>query len=1101
MAQIPSFIKKTMDDAAASRFYEERQRFLLLLGETIITHLCSFVLAEYKKSGLISPRTEKSIINSKKSLSLGIYLEWIRETSAFMVKNNKPSLFSMLLDKEEAHLALAEYIAKQEILKKTVESGVTDGLYDTCISQMKGRTLKKTNLNSYFSSFVQLRNKIAHPLYESKGKTIAWPFTEDYYKFIIPALENSLRDCLELLNPLWDYGVYLVREQNEGNLYLLSEDSQTEIILTSNDDLQEGVRALLNTNNEILINDWSVLLKPSEEGLRLLQEEHEQARKLNSITELKSHIVTALEDGQITTEEFKFLQSISRTKLELNSSDLKALILEVAKEQGIDEPFPETDVRFLTAIDTAIKNKSYNELVLRLMGQQFGVEDNEFDKIVDSRAYALGVNPDDARRSGNYSFTKEELSAYTNLQLARNWIMAMNTLNSGGGSSNYKIVNDSNKKGTSEYWHKKSFVSLNNFIKLKLKALQQEGGLEWDTKQNQWQIGNMTSYAWCSIFPKNAPTKGALALHVSLYASGSAAIGFLPDWKDQKSIQHLGLLVYTTRKNLLNAFQKYKKEFSKYDNLVLWNSYCNASSGSIMQLIEQHPWLILKDYNLDQIQFWYDTHELNALPWTIGESFDVSFNLFNNLIPEIIDDYNNILPELLDPLKENEILIRDLLSEIKNAISIYFTETKVEEGIFAGSFEVGKMVLKFEERIESYLLKIAFEFIPDYSDSSVYFHVRFFWGENFNSFHESISNLIYRNFSTDGSVCFLRSGYLLLEYKMPNEKENWKDLVLSKSDEFMKKITVCFSKEAISILNLHPYIKGFELIKENVNGSLNLLAENFTPLFALKIKNERNFNKKLMYLDYVSSANKHGYHWLGWGLRYIDEQFHAGVILHLGSVTNGPVLAQQMRNFHDQQTKWNLIEIGSHPDKAQAVWMHSTLNDNAYQSSSDFNRNHSASLARLYSEPKIANWSALKCDENQWLQIDLSEVKTVWAVAIQGRYNRDQWVKSFSVKTSIDGKVWVDALTAVTGNSDKETVVEQFFSNPVQARFVRMIPREWNTWISSRFDVLAGPKSDTGINLEIWQTLNLSNPSETFSSVTEIIESLQKSFSGSFGLK
>ena len=98
--------------------------------------------------------------------------------------------------------------------------------------------------------------------------------------------------------------------------------------------------------------------------------------------------------------------------------------------------------------------------------------------------------------------------------------------------SNFKIDGDSNDSKTKEYWHKFAFNSLQKYIEHKLKSLQQEGGLQWTTKQNQWQIGNMTSYAWCSIFPLNAPTKAALALHVSAYSDGSIATGFLPDWKD-----------------------------------------------------------------------------------------------------------------------------------------------------------------------------------------------------------------------------------------------------------------------------------------------------------------------------------------------------------------------------------------------------------------------------------------------------------------------------------------------------------------------------------------------------------------------------------------
>ena len=256
-----------------------------------------------------------------------------------------------------------------------------------------------------------------------------------------------------------------------------------------------------------------------------------------------------------------------------------------------------------------------------------------------------------------------------------------------------------------------------------------------------------------------------------------------------------------------------------------------------------------------------------------------------------------------------------------------------------------------------------------------------------------------------------------------------------------------------------------------------------------------------MYLDYVSSGNKHGYHWIGWGLKYLKGNFYFGTILHVASTIKGSVLSDQMQNFQKSNTDWVLLEQGVRPERSEAVWMNGILEDKAYQSSSDYNRNHSAALARLNAEPKTANWSSLKCDDQQWLQIDLGEVKTIWGIAIQGRYNRDQWITMFSIQTSVDGKTWINQLDRVKGNTDRNTVIEYDFEFPLQARYVRMIPIEWHIWISSRFDVLAGPKADVGLNLEQWKELNFSDANNSLTGLSDIINTLKSAFPSSFGFK
>ena len=54
-----------------------------------------------------------------------------------------------------------------------------------------------------------------------------------------------------------------------------------------------------------------------------------------------------------------------------------------------------------------------------------------------------------------------------------------------------------------------------------------------------------------------------------------------------------------------------------------------------------------------------------------------------------------------------------------------------------------------------------------------------------------------------------------------------------------------------------------------------------------------------------------------------------------------------------------------------------------------------------------SSWSARVLNKDQWIQIDLGRHEVVTAIATQGRANADQWVKSYSLSYSLDGKVFI----------------------------------------------------------------------------------------------
>ena len=134
------------------------------------------------------------------------------------------------------------------------------------------------------------------------------------------------------------------------------------------------------------------------------------------------------------------------------------------------------------------------------------------------------------------------------------------------------------------------------------------------------------------------------------------------------------------------------------------------------------------------------------------------------------------------------------------------------------------------------------------------------------------------------------------------------------------------------------------------------------------------------------------------------------------------------------------------------IWKAQFLEDEAFSSSSDFNKNHSAKFCRLNSSDGKANWSSKSNDLNQWIQVDLGKTETISAVAVQGRFNNPQWVTKYNLLISDDLKNW-ETFENNEGVHDQESVsIFQFPSN-IQGRYIRFLPLEWHGHISMRVDV------------------------------------------------
>uniref|UniRef100_A0A672JR34 Contactin associated protein like 3 n=1 Tax=Salarias fasciatus TaxID=181472 RepID=A0A672JR34_SALFA len=94
-------------------------------------------------------------------------------------------------------------------------------------------------------------------------------------------------------------------------------------------------------------------------------------------------------------------------------------------------------------------------------------------------------------------------------------------------------------------------------------------------------------------------------------------------------------------------------------------------------------------------------------------------------------------------------------------------------------------------------------------------------------------------------------------------------------------------------------------------------------------------------------------------------------------------------------------------------------------------------------------WSPLVSDRYQWLEVDLGERTKITAVATQGRYGSSDWLSSYLLMFSDSGHNWrqyrqEDSIGFFPGNSNADSVVQYKLQQPAVARFLRLLPLDWN---------------------------------------------------------
>ncbi|KAK6315599.1 hypothetical protein J4Q44_G00131230 [Coregonus suidteri] len=127
----------------------------------------------------------------------------------------------------------------------------------------------------------------------------------------------------------------------------------------------------------------------------------------------------------------------------------------------------------------------------------------------------------------------------------------------------------------------------------------------------------------------------------------------------------------------------------------------------------------------------------------------------------------------------------------------------------------------------------------------------------------------------------------------------------------------------------------------------------------------------------------------------------------------------------------------------------SNLPQSSFRSSSQLSNSHGPGFAKVNRRDGAGGWAPVESNKYQWLEVDLGERTEITAVATQGRYGSSDWVSSFLLMFSDTGRNWKqyrqeDSVGAFTGNSNADSVVQFKLQQPVFARFLRLLPLDWN---------------------------------------------------------
>ncbi|KAL5010363.1 hypothetical protein ScPMuIL_012668 [Solemya velum] len=122
-------------------------------------------------------------------------------------------------------------------------------------------------------------------------------------------------------------------------------------------------------------------------------------------------------------------------------------------------------------------------------------------------------------------------------------------------------------------------------------------------------------------------------------------------------------------------------------------------------------------------------------------------------------------------------------------------------------------------------------------------------------------------------------------------------------------------------------------------------------------------------------------------------------------------------------------------------------------------QDHSASKGRLNG---TLGWMGI--NQNSWLQIDMGSLRSVHAIAAQGYTASEYIIGNYTLQYSADGNTFYSVTppglsnaTVFTGSLTYSKIMKHTLPSPVKARFMRFIPKSYNSRPGMRVEIYACP--------------------------------------------
>jgi len=107
-------------------------------------------------------------------------------------------------------------------------------------------------------------------------------------------------------------------------------------------------------------------------------------------------------------------------------------------------------------------------------------------------------------------------------------------------------------------------------------------------------------------------------------------------------------------------------------------------------------------------------------------------------------------------------------------------------------------------------------------------------------------------------------------------------------------------------------------------------------------------------------------------------------------------------------------------------------------------------------------WASGSYSAPHWVQIDIGTVKKVSAIATQGHPDKGQWIKTYQILSGNDPNslTLYDNGRIFTGNTDSNSVVKNLLDPPIEARYIRMLMKSWQSWPAVRIELYECPSGN-----------------------------------------